>query len=119
MFLKNEPIIKLESFEKRRYEPTVWRGGAGTGDEIDYIESTEFRCPRAVKKHKPKPKKVFTGKVTLLRETYGFITDRNRKRWFFPFSEVVGDRIEAEGIRVTFEISEEVGRTKAINVKEL
>jgi cold shock CspA family protein len=117
--MTEEHLPRIESFEKRRYEPTVWRGGTGTGDEIDYIESTEFRCPRAVKKHKPKPKKVFTGKVTLLHETYGFITDRNKKRWFFPFSEVNGERIDAEGVRVTFEISDEVGRTKAINVRKL
>lgn len=37
---------RLKSFQERRYEPFVWRGGKGTGDELEYLESTGFSSPR-------------------------------------------------------------------------
>ena len=44
--MSDEIIIGLKGFAERRYEPTVWGGGEGSGDEIEYLESTGYSSPR-------------------------------------------------------------------------
>ncbi|MET3508559.1 cold-shock protein [Halalkalibacter oceani] len=101
---------RLESFEQRKYEPIVWSGGEGTGDEIAYIEDTGYRCPRkeVVKREKNEKRRLKWYDET---KGYGFTTDGLFVHW----REVEAGTPEAGAI-VECEVKESAKGKKAVNV---
>lgn len=114
----DESIDRLESFERRRKEPVIWKGEGSLGSVLE-IESTGFRSPRKEKQIRVKP----DGRVKFFNGKFGFINRKHGKPLFFHWSSIIADesgyKTIADGAAVTFEESVVDGKPCAINVKEV
>lgn len=102
----------LGAFGQRRYEPSVWSGGEGTGDDIDFIGPSIAVCPR---RHVvTRIKDTSSDRIKFFDDTrnYGYTT----AGIFVHGSDILTGN-PVPGAKLTYEVKESAKGKRAVNVK--
>lgn len=97
----------------RFIESKTWRGGVGTGDELD-LEPTGYRSPRKEPKRKQKQDHIGLDRIKTFNEArgFGFTVDGV----FFHKRDIVeGEPVS--GAPVVYSVKETEKRLRAVNVQ--
>ncbi|WP_413230988.1 cold-shock protein [Paenibacillus apii] len=111
-------VPRLAAFGQRKYEPEIWNGGPGTGDEIDIIGPSLGRSTYAKAAPQIDPSKL-RGRILMFNESrgFGFIHSETESKLFVHLSECGGVKSLKRGQRVAYEVGEDRnGKRCAVNV---